>query len=825
MQQRPTFAVSGKRPSAPVPKRAPAPEQSRVPVSARDIPAPAAPAPCSQPTFTSAEAFPPSVVRAEGAVCAWVTLVGSASAPLSPLPVMIAALLRRPQLDVFIEALRRAADSGKLIPLHSTRENDVVLAPICREAIARRHDPTDLDHLLRSCDHESPNQFRALPYLQRLCATGDLPDAFAALAQMAPDTGPLGQNSSKIQTPHDAMLLIALYTLKPMLIARADVSGIIACVRAGYNHTPSVQTGFYPAEARLCNTFLEPELAGIISSGLAVRAISTQFFGETEAWAARARAWTQAREAALSALGDVANLVAQLPLMPSAHHWARLLGFLLDLAKKLQDPVAVMEALFAINRADVAAVLYATAPRDCAPPSTVALFNRVATQISRHELQQQMVRHSTSGCGYSLLLSAMTIELPVWNDSGDPQFTVRDTAFLDERLFLRPSDDDSHVTPGEPAVVSRSEFERRWAQLTGDVLDGFDWRNVVAAGGAVVACLDPANDVTAPGQEGRPKDVDLFVYGLTASGAKQVCCEIEVHANKVAAAKDIEYLTLVTSRTMTIIFGDEALPRVQVVLGQWESTCDLLSTADVDCCCVCYNGRDVTVTTRGLLSWTHRVNVGSDAHAAVGSRASELRLWKYARRHGFAVAAVAPSSAELAGLRNAMKARKAAAAGSMKRGLATSASGLRLVAAVDSQLLKPVTPPVQLALGTLANLRAALANLRAALEEEQGYMESDNYGQHEEGFMILQSEGPAATFEHDRTVHRLEHSDAMWPRGAFPRGQEEPYWPRHSPLQRNMLRQALKITDHDAINPDALPTRAAWNATVDSVADAAEKRR
>jgi hypothetical protein len=257
----------------------------------------------------------------------------------------------------------------------------------------------------------------------------------------------------------------------------------------------------------------------------------------------------------------VTNLVAQLPLMPEAHHWARLLGFLLDLAKKLQDPVAVMEALFAINRADVAAILYATAPRDCAPPSTVALFNRVATQISRHELQQQMVRHSSCVCGYSLLLSAVTAELPVWSDSGDPQFTVRDTAFLDERLFLRPSDEGPHVAPGEPAVVSRSEFERRWAQLTGGVLDGFDWRNVVAAGGAVVACLDPAKDVTAPGQQGRPKDVDLFVYGLTPLGVKQVCCEIEVHANKVAAARGIEYLTLVTSRTMTIVFGDEALPR------------------------------------------------------------------------------------------------------------------------------------------------------------------------------------------------------------------------------------------------------------------------
>jgi hypothetical protein len=175
MKQRPALAVSGKRPAGPVfPKRAPAPKQSRVPAGARDpIPAPAAPPPPrSQPTFTSAEAFPPSVVRAEGAICAWAELVGSASGPLPPLPVMIAALLRRSQLDVFIEAVRRAVDSGKPMPLHSTREDDAVLAPIDREAIVRRHGPADLDHLLRSCNHESTLQFRALAYLPALVCDG-----------------------------------------------------------------------------------------------------------------------------------------------------------------------------------------------------------------------------------------------------------------------------------------------------------------------------------------------------------------------------------------------------------------------------------------------------------------------------------------------------------------------------------------------------------------------------------------------------------------------------------------------------------------------------
>jgi hypothetical protein len=107
-------------------------------------------------------------------------------------------------------------------------------------------------------------------------------------------------------------------------------------------------------------------------------------------------------------------------------------------------------------------------------------------------------------CGYSPLLTAVTIELPVWTDSGNPQLTVRDTAFLDERLFLRPPDDDPHVAPGEPAVVSQSEFERRWEQLTGGVLDGFDWRDVGACGVVVPrpgeGCLSARPARTAQGR-------------------------------------------------------------------------------------------------------------------------------------------------------------------------------------------------------------------------------------------------------------------------------------------------------------------------------------
>jgi hypothetical protein len=59
-------------------------------------------------------AFPPSVAASEPAICAWAALFDvAAGAPLPPLPVMVAALLRRPQLDVFIAAVASAAACGQ----------------------------------------------------------------------------------------------------------------------------------------------------------------------------------------------------------------------------------------------------------------------------------------------------------------------------------------------------------------------------------------------------------------------------------------------------------------------------------------------------------------------------------------------------------------------------------------------------------------------------------------------------------------------------------------------------------------------------------------
>jgi hypothetical protein len=89
--------------------------------------------------------------------------------------------------------------------------------------------------------------------------------------------------------------------------------------------------------------------------------------------------------------------------------------------------------------------------------------------------------------------------------------------FLDFNHPLRLPD-------GKPAVVPPGRFHNNWNIFTGGLLRDMDWNNVVAAGGAVLACLKS----TIPEDMKRMQimeifqsdvyagsDIDLFLYGLS----------------------------------------------------------------------------------------------------------------------------------------------------------------------------------------------------------------------------------------------------------------------------------------------------------------------
>ena len=220
---------------------------------------------------------------------------------------------------------------------------------------------------------------------------------------------------------------------------------------------------------------------------------------------------------------------------------------------------------------------------------------------------------------------------------------------------------------------------------------------------------------------------------------------------------------------MTIVFDAPELPRIQLGFGRWESQVDCLQTADVDCCCAGFDGTAALLTARGALAWSLRANVPNRArHEVRGSPTYEMRLWKYARRHGFAVLDGA-QTADCPALRyhRAVLEKKAAAERAMRemtyrragldpaaqeaqrrrrrhrtegqRAIATSAEGIMWLLHVDEGTLVPAEPKDALKVTTATPLRKILSRVTRA-----GYVESDNYGSHEEGYLVLDDDGPPA---------------------------------------------------------------------------------
>jgi hypothetical protein len=85
---------------------------------------------------------------------------------------------------------------------------------------------------------------------------------------------------------------------------------------------------------------------------------------------------------------------------------------------------------------------------------------------------------------------------------------------------------------GEPTMVSGlEEFKKNWSIFTENSLSQlFDWNNVVAAGGSVLACLLPLPDSAKSSKRAIRKyfhsaayptsDVDLFLWGLAPEQVK-----------------------------------------------------------------------------------------------------------------------------------------------------------------------------------------------------------------------------------------------------------------------------------------------------------------
>ena len=94
--------------------------------------------------------------------------------------------------------------------------------------------------------------------------------------------------------------------------------------------------------------------------------------------------------------------------------------------------------------------------------------------------------------------------------------------------YIMPLSESNRRKEGAPSMVADfDEFKKNWSVFTeGSLSQLIDWNNVVAAGGAVLACLAPLDEAAKKSKRSIRKyyhssayptsDVDLFLWGLTA---------------------------------------------------------------------------------------------------------------------------------------------------------------------------------------------------------------------------------------------------------------------------------------------------------------------
>ncbi|EED77697.1 predicted protein, partial [Postia placenta Mad-698-R] len=203
--------------------------------------------------------------------------------------------------------------------------------------------------------------------------------------------------------------------------------------------------------------------------------------------------------------------------------------------------------------------------------------------------------------------------------------------------FILPLSEDRRRQEGAPAMVQTfDEFKQTWALFTeGSLSQLIDWNNVVAAGGAVQACLSPVPASAKVSKRALRKhfhntayptsDVDLFLYGLTAEEAEKKI-QVIYEAVRDSVPWDV---TCVRSRHTVSIHSQYPYRAVQIVLRLYRSPAEILAGFDVDAPCCAYDGRRVWANPRAIVAMMRQCNTVDMTRR---SPSYEVRLAKYSSR-------------------------------------------------------------------------------------------------------------------------------------------------------------------------------------------------
>jgi hypothetical protein len=246
----------------------------------------------------------------------------------------------------------------------------VCVAPREPDRLVRRHDAEGLSRILNqstAAQEYPPYGQWSSPILRRLAATGDVVRALDTMYAY-------GLDPAYCVVRQDYPSIYNVLTLLPdtlhTFIANGDVEGIVASVEAGLRPFKGTDQRFnWPTERSLAVRLLPASIADVIVTVLDLRGTAGDDFlpnAQTQcipqARAARAELLAQ-----LPPLGDVASLVAQLPLRPTPWHWQRLVAAV----STLPGPrTQALLALCAVHRADVAVAAFASQSRLDTPHRT-----------------------------------------------------------------------------------------------------------------------------------------------------------------------------------------------------------------------------------------------------------------------------------------------------------------------------------------------------------------------------------------------------------------------------------------------------------------------
>ncbi|KAF9521703.1 hypothetical protein CPB83DRAFT_900390 [Crepidotus variabilis] len=188
---------------------------------------------------------------------------------------------------------------------------------------------------------------------------------------------------------------------------------------------------------------------------------------------------------------------------------------------------------------------------------------------------------------------------------------------------------------GVPSSVnSLLAFKERWDIFTHSILQNLRWENVIAAGGAVQACLQPIpldglSEIYHESPLYQKSDIDLFLWGLNESEAKEKILQIYEDVRSSTSWD----LVCVRKRHVVSIHARFPFRTIQIVLRLYRSPAEILAGFDIDCACVAYNGDKILINPRAVVSMLTQCNTVDITRR---SPTYKMRLRKYADR-GFEV--------------------------------------------------------------------------------------------------------------------------------------------------------------------------------------------